>query len=266
MKGLKRNILMIFIILIFIFIVSFGRLAFSSSVPVVDNAGLLSVTEKENLILTINEFKKNYDIDLVIVTNNGVDGKSASKFADDFYEKNSYGVGESNSGILLLVDMVGRNIWISTEGEALKYFSDDRLDSIIEDIGKYLSNGEYLDGFNIFITDVKYYMDLGVDRSQYLYSESGNTIKMLFISLLVAVIVATISCLAVNYSYKTPKGTSSINYVDRNSIVFNKKKDIFINTYTTRTKIEKNNDINSGKTTIHNSDSGRTHGGRGGNF
>lgn len=264
MKGLKRNILMVFTILVFI--ISFGNLVFSSTSKLVDNAELLSTVEKENLISKINEFNENYNIDLVIVTNDGLDGKSAKDFADNFYEQNNYGVGEEHSGILLLVDMVGRNVWISTEGVALKYFSDDRLDSIIKDISKYLSNEQYVEAFSIFITDVKYYMDLGVDNNQYLYNENNNTIKVLIISLLVATIVALGSCLAVKFSYKTPKSTSSINYVDRNSIIFNKKKDTFINTYTTRTKIEKNNNMNSGNTTIHNSSSGRTHGGRGGKF
>lgn len=263
MKCLKRSIL--FLLSLLIFIISFQVSALAVASPIVDNAGLLSDLEKEELVSSINEFKEDYKIDLAIVTSDGLGGKDAQSFADDFYEENNYGIGKEYSGVLLLIDMQERDICISTEGQALNYFDDNRLDSIIEDVSKYLSNEQYLDGFKIFITDIKYYMDLGTVENQQLYSENTNVIKVLIIALIVGIIAATIACLIVVFSYKSPKATSSINYVDRDSIKFNKKKDIFINTYTTRSKIEKNND-NGGKTTVHKSSSGRTHGGRTGKF
>ena len=69
-------------------------------------------------------------------------------------------------------------------------------------------------------------------------------------------------------SFKNSKSVSSVNYADRNSIVFTRKKDRFINTYTTRTKIERNNNNNNlgGTSSTHTSSSGNTHGGGGGSF
>ena len=70
-------------------------------------------------------------------------------------------------------------------------------------------------------------------------------------------------------SFKNSKSVSAVNYADRNSIVFTRKKDRFINTYTTRTKIERNNNNNNnlgGTISTHTSSSGNTHGGGGGSF
>ena len=45
-----------------------------------------------------------------------------------------------------------------------------------------------------------------------------------------------------------------------------KKRDTFVNTFTTRTKIERNNNNGGGGSSTHTSSSGSTHGGGGGKF
>ena len=150
--------------------------------------------------------------------------------------------------------------------DTIEYFTDNRIDSIISDISKYLSNGEYFHACNIFLTDIQYYMDSGVPEGQYTYSEEENTLKVGLIALGVAAIVASITCIIVVNSYKNAKSVSSVNYVDNNSIVFTRRRDTFVNTFTTKTKIEKNNSSGGGRSSTHRSSSGNTHGGGGGSF
>ena len=78
-------------------------------------------------------------------------------------------------------------------------------------------------------------------EGQYTYSEEEHTLKVLLIALGVSAVVAGLTCIIVVNSYKNSKSVSSINYVDNNSIVFTKRRDTFVNTFTTKTKIEKNN-------------------------
>lgn len=249
-----------------IFILSFGIIVSAYVNPVVDEAMLLSQDEKEKLISVIDEFREKYNMDAAIVTSNNLNGKSPRDYADDYYDYNGYGLGNEKSGLLLLIDMDGRNIWISTTGEAIEYFSDNRIESIINDISKYLSNEEYFDGCNMFLTDIKYYIDKGIPEGQYTYSEEESTTKIIFIALGTAAIISIVMCVLVVNSYKNSKSISTVNYVDHNSISFTRRRDTFVNTFTTRTKIERNNNNGSGGSSTHTSSSGSTHGGGGGKF
>ena len=264
MNNLKKKFIPCISILIFI--LSFSYIVKANINQVVDEAKLLSQDEVDTLREGIERFREKYNMDAVIVTSNDLEGKKAVDYADDYYDYNGYGLGDNKSGILLLIDMDDREIWISTSGDAIEYFTDNRIESIISDISKYLSNGEYFDACNIFLTDIQYYIDNGVPEGQHTYSEEENTLKIVLIALGVAAIVAGVTCIVVVNSYKNSKSVSSVNYVDNNSIVFTKRRDIFVNTFTTKTKIERNNSSGGNGSSTHRSSSGNTHGGGGGSF
>ena len=231
---------------------------------VVDDANLLSSEEEQQLREDLASFKEQYNMDAVIVTSNDLGGKSQMDYADDYFDYNGYGVGEDKSGLLLLIDMDDRKVWISTSGEAIKYFTDSRIQNIVDDITTQLKNADYFEGCNEFINDINYYAEEGIP-GQYTYNEAERTQKVIFIGLGAGLIVASVVSLLVVNSYKNSKSISTANYVDSNSIVFTRKKDRFISTYTSKTKIERNNSSSGGSST-HTSSSGNTHGGGGGSF
>lgn len=232
---------------------------------VVDDANLLSSQEETKLRIDLENFKNEYNMDAVIVTSNNLNGKSQQDYADDYFDYNGYGVGEDKSGLLLLIDMDDRKVWISTSGEAIKYFTDSRIQNIVDDITTQLKNADYFEGCNEFINDINYYAEEGIPAGQYTYNEAERTQKVIFIGLGAGLIVASVVSLLVVNSYKNSKSISTANYVDSNSIVFTRKKDRFISTYTSKTKIERNNSSSGGSST-HTSSSGNTHGGGGGSF
>lgn len=264
MKDLRKKVIPC--ISIVIFILSFNLIVKANVNPVVDDAKLLSQNEVQKLREDIENFREKYNMDAVIVTSMDLEGKSTMDYADDYYDYNGYGLGDNKSGILLLIDMNDRKIWISTSGDAIEYFTDNRIDSIISDISKYLSDAEYFEACNIFLNNIKYYIDSGIPEGQYTYSEEEHTLKIVLIALGVAAIVAGGTCIVVVNSYKNSKSVSSINYIDNNSIVFTKRRDIFVNTFTTKTKIERNNSSGGNGSSTHSSSSGNTHGGGGGSF
>lgn len=263
MHKLNRKI--ITFISTIIFFLSFGNIIYASVNPVIDKAKLLSDNEKSKLVLQIEEIRETYNIDVVIVTTNSLEGKSIVEYADDYYDDNGYGIDEDKSGLLLLIDMKDRKIYISTTGKAKSYFTDRRLDSMIADIGNYLKNSQYYDGCNSYLGQVKHYIELGIPEGQYDFNEEINSRNITLISLGIALIVSFIICALVVNSYKHPKSISTMNYVDENSIVFTRRKDTFINTYTTKVKIERDNDDNN-RSTTHTSSGGSSHGGSGGDF
>lgn len=264
MNSLKKKFIPFISTLIFI--LSFSLIVKANVNVVVDEANILSQDEIYKLTEDIQKLREKYNMDAVIVTSNDLEGKSPMDYADDYYDYNGYGLGDNKSGLLLLINMNDRKIWISTSGDAIEYFTDNRIDSIISDISNYLSNGEYFDACNIFLTDIQYYIDNGIPEGQYTYSEEEHTLKIVLIALGVAAAVAGVTCIVVVNSYKNSKSVSSVNYVDNNSIVFTKRRDTFVNTFTTKTKIEKNNSSGGSGSSTHRSSSGSTHGGGGGSF
>ena len=147
---------------------------------VVDDANLLSSEEEQQLREDLASFKEQYNMDAVIVTSNDLGGKSQMDYADDYFDYNGYGVGENKSGLLLLIDMDDRKVWITTQ----------------------LKNADYFEGCNEFINDINYYAEEGIPAGQYTYNEAERTQKVIFIGLGARLIVASVVSLLVVNSYK----------------------------------------------------------------
>ena len=93
---------------------------------VVDDAGLLTDSEENSLNETLKEISNRQSCQVVVVTTNSLDGKSAEAYADDYYDYNGYG----KDGILLLVSMEDRDYGISTCGYATEAFTDAGINYI----------------------------------------------------------------------------------------------------------------------------------------
>ena len=89
-----------------------------------DQAGLLDTDQKESLCNTLDEISEREQVDVIIVTTNSLEGKTAQAYADDYFIDHGYGQGEDGDGILFLVDMGDRNWAIATHGYAIEAFTD----------------------------------------------------------------------------------------------------------------------------------------------
>ena len=179
--------------------------------PIVDDAKLLSQTEKLELNKRVEKIREKYNMDAVIVTSNDLGGKSPRDYADDYYDNKGYGLDNNKSGLLLLIDMYDRNIWISTTGDVIKYFTDSRINSIINDVSNYLSDKRYFDACNVFLDEVEHYIELGIPKDQYNYSENDSRLKVVLIALAVSLIASTVVCIvAVSYTHLTLPTTSNV--------------------------------------------------------
>lgn len=59
-----------------------------------DMAKLLSESEREALIKTLDELSERQKMDVIVVTTNTLDGKKPMEYADDIYDYCKYGYGE----------------------------------------------------------------------------------------------------------------------------------------------------------------------------
>lgn len=237
---MRRYIGLLTGILLFL-VMSFGVSAASNGDPVVDMADLLSEAEEAKLEEKLEQVGQKYDIDLVVVTTDSLDGKSPREYADDYYDYHGYGA----DGVLLLVSMEDRDWYVSTSGKCI-----DRID--YEDLSEYflddLRSGDYYDAFCRFAE--------GCDEAmQPKYLLVGG------ICLIIGLVVGLITVSSMKGQLKTVRANNgAANYVRSGSFQLTNSRDIFLYAHRTRREKPKNNNSS------HSGSSGRSHGGGGGKF
>lgn len=245
-----------------------------------DNDGIIG-GDIVSLQEQIENIYDNYDLDVVIVATEYVGGKSSQDFADDYYDENDYGVGSDKSGILLLIDLDNRNVWISTTGKAINIFTDDRIDSALDDIVPYVSDGNYYDACQSFIDNVNHYANLGVPDGQYQEDEYGNItyykptylerLKAQItnpITYIISVVVGLIAVMLASFNQKGKVTVTGATYESKNSFNLRNQNDIFIRKAVTTAKrpSSSSSSSSSGRSSTHTSSSGSSHGGGGRSF
>lgn len=298
-----RKSSVLFLVFILISIFSFCIVNAHTTNNVQDYLDYLSEDEVVQLQAQIDTIKNTYGLDSVIVITDDTEGKNSIDFSDDFYDYNKYGEGNNDSGLLLLINMQAREVWISTHDDVIDIFTDARISNMVNNITPYLSNGNYYSACNTFLNDLKTYANAGIPEGQYRvntdydeeypqvnndYNEypsdgeyrvqntySRNIPYLSKVSLLVksyppyifALIVAIIATLIAANSNKNGIMVNSLTYEEKDSFNLSNSRDDFIRESTSKTKIHDDSSSNSGgRSSTHTSSSGRTHGGGGGKF
>ncbi len=262
--------------------------SFAVSSRLNDGADLLLSSEEDFLSSTLDAVSESYGFDLVIVTTNDTDGKSVMEYADDYYDNNGY----RDDGILLLIDMGGREWWISTAGKGIDYFSDSTLDYIGSEVAYYLGEGSYSAAFQCFISLTETYIsqggdgynyndDFGYDYDDFFQDDCGYTYESeydlgttLVISLAAGFVIALIYVSSLKSKLKSVGAQKNAsNYAVSNSLQIATTRDNFLYKNVSRVprpKASSSSSSRSGRSSgshsVHRSSSGRSHGGRGGRF
>lgn len=110
---------------------------------VVDDADLFTAQEEAAIEENAREIIQRYQMDVVVVTSYEPETGRSLAFADDYYDRNGYGVGEDQAGLLYLIDMHNRVPTISTKGAMIDYITDRRLEELFDCSYDALAAGEY---------------------------------------------------------------------------------------------------------------------------
>ncbi len=243
-----------------------------------DQAGLFTAAEITAIEASATQLSEKLAMDVVIVTTKDTGGKSSQDYADDFYDQNGYGIGDEADGALLLINMQDREVYISTCGQTIRYLTDARISSILDDIYTDLGDGNYAKAVNSFLEELDYYVGLGIPENQYNQDENGvvSPYKPPMPAGEKIAIFALISCLigaiVVAIMAAGNKGRSTINqntYLENKALNILSRQDQHINTSVTHVTINTNNGGSSsggGRSSTHTSSSGRSHGGGGRKF
>lgn len=238
---------------------------------VIDYAGLFSADECAELYVGIRLLEEASDWDIYAVTTADAMGKTATAYADDFFDT----YAEKEDGVVLLIDMDNREIAISTCGEAIRYLTDARIDAILEEAYTDISNGYYGDCMQTMLDGVQKYYDAGIESNQYNYDvETGKKSVYRSIEPLEAAfaIAAALACgillyAGVNGKYRVHYGAYQYAFRENGNVVLRKKDDRFVHQTLTHRKIQTQttgsggSSGSSGRSSVHTSSSGHSHGG-----
>lgn len=221
---------------------------------VIDEAGLLTSDQIDNLESACRDFYAESNMELVFLTVDSLGGKNAMAYADDYFETN-YG----ENGMLLLIAMHEREWHISTSGTAIEAFSDFDLENMENGLMKYLPDGAYYRAFLNFQSDSNYY---------WCNEEVSDLEAGLFLGIPAGAVVALIVLFILRATMNTKKMQhNATSYEVDGSYNLRRHQDLFL--YSKVSKQEKPQQNSSGGgsgSTTHTSSSGRSHGGRGGKF
>ena len=232
---------------------------------VVDEASLLSESEISALQQKTDQIAGKYDFDVVIVTVNSLDGKTAEEYADDYYDYHDY----RNDGILLLTAMDDRKWHISTTGKGIEYFTDYGCEYIGDKVKEKLSDGDYNAAYETFVKECDSFLKEAQNGTPYDVGHEKHSIMFFVVPYGIAFLVSVIFaiCYVADLKHKlnttTPTGNAAV-YIK--NIHKQKDQDEFIRSFVTTVARPQSSSSSRGGSSTHTSSSGRSHGGTGGSF
>lgn len=254
---------------------------------VFDGAGLFSEEETEEFEKHIQSMKTEMNMDVVIVTTDDAEGKTAGDYAENFYINGTYGAGKDYSGVLFLIDMDNRELYILPVGKMNRFLTDKRWNAILDDTYEAAGSREYGVCARSFLNGVTKYYEAGIPGGQYNYDKETGKISVYrsirwyeaVLAALIGLFAAGVSCGSVTrqYSMKKERGraeNSLLAYRADCEFHYSDQADNLLNKTVTHVIVPRNNGnghggggglSSGGRSTTHTS-SGRTMGGGGRKF
>lgn len=270
----KRKILGIslFILLFSVFVIR-SVIVYGEKTRVYDDANLYTQQEIVQIESEAAKLSASHKMDIIIVTTFDAGEKTSREFADDFYDQHNVGVGNNQSGILLLIDMDNGEVYISTTGEGIRYLTDQRIEIILKKVlDSGLAEGAYFASTLSFLNETKKYLERGIPADQYsqdenVSSKNSLTPKEGIASVLSGLLASTVFFFRTKSKYKMEHPVKHQTFRGNSSIDFTVEEEKLLETATVHKPITNLNHLDQGeKSTTHTSSSGKTHGGVGKKF
>ena len=241
-----------------------------------DEGDLLSDSEEITLRALLDEISERQEFDVVVVTAVSLGSKTATEYADDFYDYNGYGHGPSRDGILMLICMEERDWAISTHGAGIPAFTDAGQEHIIDNVLPYLSELKFMPAFtefanlcDEFITQHHVGAAYDIGNLPTVPKNWPKLITQIGLGSFVFGLVAAL--IAVNVMKGSLKSvamqTKADNYVRNGSMNIRNGYENFLYNSVSRTAIPQySSSSGGGGSSTHSSSSGSSHGGSSGKF
>lgn len=236
---------------------------------VVDAAGLLSESERSELIAKLDEISLRQKLDVIVATTDSLEGFSLADYADSIYYSCDFGYGSEDDGVMLLINIDDRDWYIYTYGYGITAFTDAGIEYIGDNIRPYLSDGDFYEAFSEYAKLCDEFTAQARSGEPYdrknLPREPLSSVWII-ISVIIGFVAAKLVVGGMKGQLKSVRAQTTANsYVKSDSMNISESRDLFL--YHTVTKTQKTTQGSSGSgSTTRTSASGRTHGGGGGKF
>ena len=269
---MKRKIITIIVSLIFCMTLALPAAAMDGEEHpprLVDEAELLTDEEESSLADKLDTVSDKWQCDVAIVTVGSLGSKTATEFADDYFDYNGYGYGDNDDGIMLVISMESRDWAITTHAFGIEAFTDAGQEFIMNKVIPPLGNESYSSAFSIFADQCDVFLEKARAGEPYdshnLPKESHAKLYILWIipCLIAGAIVAFVLTIKEKKSLKSVmKKAGAREYIGK--VKLNEKHDRFL--YRNLDKVLIHDDDDDSGSSTHVSSSGETHGGSSGKF
>ena len=235
----------------------------------VDEAELLTDDEESSLADKLDAVSDKWQCDVTIVTVDSLGSKTATEFADDYFDYNGYGYGDNDDGIMLVISMESRDWAITTHAFGIEAFTDAGQEYIMNKVIPPLGNESYSSAFSIFADQCDVFLEKARAGEPYdshnLPKESHAKLYILWIipCLIAGAILAFVLTIKEKKSLKSVmKKAGAREYIGK--VEINEKHDKFL--YRNLDKVLIHDDDDDSGSSTHVSSSGETHRGSSGKF
>ncbi len=223
---MMKKKLLIALILVAAILSSLGMTAFAEGQYVDNSAGLLTQSQVSDIESACAYVSETYGCGVYVALLNDCRELSPSGIepaAEEYYDRNSLGLGSDRNGILLMLSMAERDYIILCHGDiANRAFTDygkDRLEDVFLD---NFRNGDWYGGLADFVDGCGYYLETaakGQPIDTVVYDAPAKQPKSAGTKLLIAAVpscaVALIVCLIMKAGMKTAKEkTEASDFID----------------------------------------------------
>ncbi len=260
-----------------------------ASEQVIDQIGLFSIDDIEAMNALINRIEAEHQVDIVVLATRDTPYDSSESmyrirnYADDFYDQGGYGMGPDNSGMLILLDMHNRCMWLSTGGVMIEYINDMREEDILDHAYGYLGMGQYGTAMIAALQRTEQLMEKGRAEGTFLYDEAtGDRLSGIYNALTSAeTALAAVAGLAAGAlvlgvatsSYNLKGSTYRYDLSGNSSLTLTQDEETYLRQSVSRTARHQStgshgsgDGMRSGGSGVHRSSGGVRHGGGGRRF
>lgn len=228
---------------------------------VTDMAQVFTADQVAELNRITSDIYAKYQFDLIIVTTQDSQGKSAKMFAADFYDSfHDYKSYPNGAVFAFCFDL--KEYYEASRGIGMTLLSERGSEDLDELVSPYFQQKDYFGGLKAYANTVNHLLSQPAQtKTEKAFKTVRNYLPIIGI---ISVIIAFAGVSVLIAKLKTAKlQNEAALYIDENSFDLQNSSDIFLYQTMTRTKIETNSSSKSGSSSFSSS-SGNSYGGRGG--
>lgn len=240
MKTCKRTFSLLAAFLLSLSLCLWAVVPASAAAPFVrDECGLFDADTTASLEQQAEDAVSGHGCDIYFLVVDNIGDQNQRDYAKSYYTSNDLGYGNSHSGILFLLAVGSRKYVTITYGGGVTAFTDYRIEQIEDTVVPKLSDGDYADAAETFLSLCSDTLDFYAEQGEPLDSNNDpdndlgvfGVILVIGISFLAAGIVCGILCSQMKTAQEK---TEANDYMPKYGIRLSRQDDIYIRTARTQ--------------------------------